>query len=38
MLEHNFNLLDLQYTDLQQVDVLPGITIYGWLAKKTSDV
>ena len=23
-LEHNFNPLGLQYTDLQQVDVLPG--------------
>ena len=33
-LEHNFNQLDLQYTDLQQVDVLPGNTIYN---KSTSD-
>ena len=27
-LEHNFNPLDLQYSDLQQVDVLPGNPTY----------
>ena len=32
--EHNFNPLDLQYTDLQQVDVLPGNPTYN---KSTSD-
>ena len=33
-LEHNFNLLGLQYTDLQQVDVLPGNPTYN---KSTND-
>ena len=42
MLEHNFNPLDLQYTDLQQVDVLPGNPtynkIYERLARKSRDM
>ena len=39
---HNFNPLDLQYTDLQQVDVLPGNPtynkIYERLARKSRDM